>query len=166
MIFNTPYTANSPDCNTFATLGEYFNNEAGKNITCPYLLAPGAGAGGSDPPTSPTSSCAHQPGSLPANGSVSWCYSTPAAVLTGSGSGTLCINRTGHRTVSFSIERIPQLEKHLNSITVLDDGRLSFPEVSFFFERATIDNCTVFADDGRTCGESRASIILLRRSKR
>ena len=166
MIFNTPDTANSPDCNTFATLGEYFNNEAGKNITCPFLLYPsGSVAEGSDPPTLSTGSCVHQPGSLPPNGSVSWCYSTPAAPLTGVGSGTLCINRTGHRTVSYSMGGIQQLKVHLDSITVLDDGRLSFPKVNFFFDKATIDNCTVFADDGRICGESNATIILLKRSK-
>ena len=164
----TPDTANSPDCNTFATLGEYFNNEAGKNITCPYLLgssSPGTGAGGSDPPTSSTGLCAHQPGSLPPNGSVSWCYSTPAAGLIESRAGTLCIDRTGYRTVSYSMDGIRQLKDHLDSITVLDDGRLSFPEVSFFFDGATIDNCTVFADDGRMCGESGATITLLKRSK-
>jgi hypothetical protein len=127
------------------------------------------GAGGSDPPP-PTSStslsrCMHQSGSLPPNGSVSWCYTTSTRIsLSTSGSGTLCIDRTGHRTESYSTT---QLKNHLDSITVLDDGRLRFPEVSFFFENAAIDNCTVFADDGQICGEleSRVNITLLRRSK-
>ena len=155
-----------------ATLGDYFNNEAGKNITCPYLLnetqssgSMAPGAGGSDPQTS-TGSCAHQFGSLPPNGSVSWCYFTPASVLTGSGSSTLCIDRTGiNRTEEYSAaDPLQQLRSHLSSITVLEDGRLSFPEVSFFFDGARI-NCTVFDGDGRTCGQSSANIELLKRSK-
>ena len=163
-------TGNSADCNRFATLGEYFNNDAGKNIICPYLLSPkttaSASEGSDPPPTSSTgSSCEHQSGSLPPNGSVSWCYTTPAKSLTGSGSGTLCVNRTGHRTESYSRPGNAQLERHLDSITVLEDGRLSFPEVNFFFEGATIDNCTVFADNGQMCGESSADIALLKRSK-
>ena len=69
--------------------------------------------------------------------------------------------------MSYSNNTVPQLQNHLDSITVLDDGRLRFPEVSAFFDEATIDNCTVFAEDGQICGEQRSkvNIELLRRSK-
>ena len=157
-------TANHPDCNTYATLGREFNNEAGKNITCPYLLNTSV-AEGSNPPTSLTGSCAHQLGSLPPNGSVEWCYYTPAKGVVDIGPATLCINATGHRTVSYSkTVPAPELRIHMESITVLDDGRLSFPEVNYYFTNATI-NCTVFAEDGRLCNEDAASITLLKRSK-
>ena len=111
----------------------------------------------------------HELGSLPANGSVTWCYTTLAEIsVSNNGPGTLCIKITGHRTISYSENAVSQLESHLDSITVLDDGRLSFPEVSVFFDEATIDNCTVFAEDGQICGEQRSkvNIVLLRRSDR
>ena len=110
----------------------------------------------------------HELGSLPANGSVAWCYTTPVKnIMSNQGPSTLCINSTGHRTVSYSENAGSQLQSHLDSITVLDDGRLSFPEVSAFFDGATIDNCTVFAEDGQICGEQRSkvNIELLKRSK-
>ena len=52
----------------------------------------------------------------------------------------------------------------MESITVLDDGRLSFPEVKNYFTNAVI-NCTVFAEDDRLCDEDAANITLLKRSK-
>ena len=180
MIICNTDTANDPDCNTFATLGDYFKNEAGKDIICPYLLlesptetestAPGAGGTGPLPTSSSglRPQCMHELGSLPANGSVAWCYTTPAKnILSNQGPGTLCINSTGHRTVSYSENAVSVLVSYLDSITVLDDGRLSFPEVNAFLEGARIDNCTVFAEDGQICGEQRSkvNIVLLRRSK-
>ena len=163
-----PYfdTANHPNCNEYATLGNYFNNEAGKNITCPYLLN-STTAGESNPQTSSTDSCVNQVGSLPPNGSVEWCYYTPSKVtVPGIGQASLCINATGYSTaVSYSkTEPAPELKMHIESITVLDDGRLRFPKVSAFFIDAVV-NCTVFAEDGRPCRSDAATITLLRRSK-
>lgn len=105
----------------------------------------------------------HELGSLPTNGSVAWCYTTPAKIsISNEVAGTLCINKTGHRTESYSGDAVPaQLRSHLHSITVLDDGRLSFPEVSAFFDNATIDNCTVFAEDGQICGEQRSKVNIV-----
>ena len=105
----------------------------------------------SDPPTSLTDSCtcAHQPGSLPLNSSVSWCYETSADHITGIGDVTLCINVTGHRDVSYSIGETPLLTNHIRNISVLDDGQLHLPAVSFSLLLRHADiTCTVFSEDG------------------
>ena len=105
----------------------------------------------SDPPTSLTDSCmcAYRPGSLPLNSSVSWSYATSADHLTGIGNVTLCINATTRHPASYSIGKTPLLANHIRNISVLDDGQLHLPAVSFsvLLQHAVI-KCTVFAEDG------------------
>ena len=146
------YTANHRNCNTYATLGDYFNNDAGKNITCPYLYRPELHCAGSG----------HQPGSLPQNGSVAWCFLLNEFIV---GTVSICIDSTGHYRPDPNNEMaVPALRDYANKATVLDDGRLSFPEVKSFLQDAKI-NCTVFDEDGHVCGEDAFNFTLFTRSK-
>ena len=163
--------ANHPDCNTFGTLGDYFNNEAGKNVTCPYFLR--SGTTESDPPTSSTNLCPRPPDFLPppnVNVSVSWCYESGVTHVVGVGIVTLCINATGHRDVSYSSSETSELVNHIENISVLDDGRLlHFPESSFTNHLQSSEvNCTVIAesdDQLQECGLDEFDLTILKRPK-
>ena len=75
----------------------------------------------------------------------------------------MCINATGHRTVS-STKESSALSQHLDSVTLLNDGRLRIADIGTLLDGAEI-NCTVFAEDGQLCGEAAATILLFRRGR-
>ena len=78
------------------------------------------------------------------------------------GTVSFCINSAGHLRSDRMAE--PVLRDYVNKVTVLDDGRLSFPEVKHYLQDAEM-NCTVFDEDGQVCGEDAFIFTLYIRSK-